>query len=206
MLPKREPQEKLGNFCICDDRLWVIEYSDLPRELAEQVDEETGRLRFLAGSIAIHVISVDFVDRLTHDPDSFGLPFHRANKTVPFFDPRTHSMVTPPGTNAVKLEMFVFDALPECEHSIILETSREEEFAPIKDANGKGMDSPHVSRQALIERGAKWLEQNGVVVARDVAGEVAASIEISPFVAIYPEDLQAHELPAQILEGDSFLL
>lgn len=206
MLPKREPMEKLGNFCMCADKLWVIEYSDMPVALAEEVDPGTGRLRFLAGSIAIHVLRVDFVERLTADPDQLGLPFHRAEKAVAYWDPACGAAVSPSGKNAVKLEMFVFDALPLCSRTVILETSREEEFAPIKDADGRGLDSPLVARRALIERGARWLEQNGVLVARDVAGEVAGMIEISPFVAIYPEDLQAYELPAQILEGDTFLL
>ena len=34
-LPKREPLEKLGNFCVVDGRVAVIEYSDLPEALRE---------------------------------------------------------------------------------------------------------------------------------------------------------------------------
>src|SRR5690606_36646108 len=52
MIPKREPKEKLGNFAVVDGKLIVIEYSDLPDELAEKRDER-GTLLFNAGSIAI---------------------------------------------------------------------------------------------------------------------------------------------------------
>jgi len=44
--------ERVGNFCLADGKLQVIEYSDLPDELA--TDQSDGSLKFNAGSIAIH--------------------------------------------------------------------------------------------------------------------------------------------------------
>ena len=55
-LPKRHPLEKLGNFCMVDGKVTVIEYSDLPEELAYATRDD-GTLLFSAGSIAIHVFS-----------------------------------------------------------------------------------------------------------------------------------------------------
>ncbi|MCK5557283.1 MAG: UTP--glucose-1-phosphate uridylyltransferase, partial [Candidatus Hydrogenedentes bacterium] len=63
-LPKREPTEKLGNFCVVDGKPTVIEYSDMPDELAQATTDE-GRLKFSAGSIAIHILSRTFVERIT---------------------------------------------------------------------------------------------------------------------------------------------
>ena len=61
-LSKRDPYEKLGNFCLVDGKTTIIEYSDLPAELAEACNPD-GRLKFSAGSIAIHIFKRSFVER-----------------------------------------------------------------------------------------------------------------------------------------------
>jgi UDP-N-acetylglucosamine/UDP-N-acetylgalactosamine diphosphorylase len=203
MLPKREPLEKLGNFCTVFGKMTVIEYSDLPEELAMQ-RLPNGELRFRAGSIAIHVIRRDFVEKLNMSSEGFGLPFHRAEKKVPYFDVEREAQIQPQQPNAVKLETFVFDALPMCDSSIIYETDRVEEFAPIK--NAEGSDSPQTSKAIQTERAARWLEQNGVVVPRDREGLVEAVIEIKQTTAIWPEDLGQIELPERVARGGELLL
>jgi UDP-N-acetylglucosamine/UDP-N-acetylgalactosamine diphosphorylase len=62
-------------------------------------------------------------------------------------------------------------------------TSRREEFAPLKNATGA--DSPESVRAALVALAADWLWQAGANVA---AGAV---VEVSPLVALGPEDLGA---------------
>lgn len=207
MLPKAYPTEKLGNFCLVDDKMTVIEYSDLPDELANERKSD-GSLRFLAGSIALHVLRVDFVEALNKQGD-FGLPFHRAEKKVPYLDGKGNR-VLPAANNAVKLETFVFDALPLTGKSIIYETDRVDEFAPIKNADATGpepsLDSPSTSKRAQTERAGRWLERAGVPVARDVAGYVNAVIEISQITAIEAEDLSGVELPLEVKRGERVLL
>lgn len=202
MVAKTEPGERVGVFCLVNGRTAVVEYSDLPRELAEQRDG-AGALRFNAGSPAIHMIGVDFVARLNESaPESGGglaLPFHRAEKKVPHIDPDTGERVEPEQPNAVKLEMFVFDALPLCEKSIVLETERIEEFAPIKNADGA--DSPATSARIQTERAARWLERAGVSVPRRPDGQPDCTLEISPLTAMRPEDLNAGRLPKSIQPG-----
>jgi UDP-N-acetylglucosamine/UDP-N-acetylgalactosamine diphosphorylase len=219
MLPKTGPKEKLGNFCLVHGRVTIIEYSDLPDELAHQRDAR-GELRFRAGSIAIHMIRRDFVEQLnegagaetardraisdqgkdTKPETRFSLPFHRAEKKVPYIDLATGRRVEPKLPNAVKLETFVFDALPLCRKSIILETDRVEEFAPIKNADAApgqpmAVDSPASSIKLQIERAARWLEANGVPVTRDDEGNVEGVIEIAHSTAIEPKDLEGVGLP-----------
>jgi UDP-N-acetylglucosamine/UDP-N-acetylgalactosamine diphosphorylase len=177
MLPKREALEKLGNFCLIDRKVTVIEYSDLPEALARQTLPD-GALRFRAGSIAIHALRTDFVASL-NDPaqgPGFRLPFHRAEKKVPFLDLNSGALIKPDRPNAVKLETFVFDALPLADVSIIYETDRLEEFAPIKNADApagqpEAPDSPASSRRLQTERNARWLEQVGIDVPRLAAGD-----------------------------------
>jgi UDP-N-acetylglucosamine/UDP-N-acetylgalactosamine diphosphorylase len=177
-LPKRDPLEKLGNFCVVDGNVMVIEYSDLPEDLARKTTED-GRLLFSAGSIGIHVFSREFVESLTAD-GHLDLPFHRAEKKVPFINPHGQ-IVEPDEPNAVKLEMFVFDALPKADGVVILRTARSEEFSPVKNAEGE--DSPATSLHDQVRRAAEWLEDAGVQVPRDADGQVAAPIEISPLLA-----------------------
>ena len=178
-LPKREAMEKLGNFCVVDGRVTVIEYSDMPEELARATTED-GHLRFPAGSIAIHAIDRAFVERLTADGQC-QLPFHRAEKKVPFVGDNADEPVRGDEPNAVKLEMFVFDALPLAGETVILEADRSEEFSPIKNAEGD--DSPASSLHDQVRRAAGWLEDAGIVVPRDADGQIAAAIEISPLFA-----------------------
>lgn len=184
VLPKRDPMEKVGNVCLVDGKVTVIEYSDMPEELARACTED-GRLRFGAGSIAIHLLSRSFVERLTAD-GKCDLPFHRTEKKVPHID-HTGRRVVPKEPNTVKLEMFVFDALPLARQSMVLETIRREEFSPIKNAQGE--DSLATCLHDQIRRAAGWLEQAGIAVPRDADGQIAAAIEISPLYADSAEAL-----------------
>lgn len=203
MVPKIAPDERVGVFCQVDGKTTVVEYSDLPAALANQRDERD-ELRFIAGSIAIHAIGVGFVERLTADRDRFGLPFHRAEKQVPYVDVETGRLVEPERPNAVKLEAFVFDALPLAQSSIVYETSRAEEFAPIK--NGAGVDSAATSHQLQSNRAGAWLAAHGVVVPRRPDGSVDARIEIAPLTALDADDLAGAPLPSTVARGAEVVL
>ena len=190
-VPKRDPLEKLGNFCLTDGRVMVIEYSDMPEELARSTRPD-GTLRFAAGSIAIHAFSRAFVERLTAAGEP-GLPFHRAVKKVPRVDAAGRAG-EPASPNAVKLERFIFDALPLATETVLLETLRGEEFSPIK--NAAGADSVETCLHDQVRRSAEWLESAGVAVPRDARGEVAAAIEISPLLALDAGELADRIDPA----------
>lgn len=197
MIPKVSPDEKVGVFCSVKGRVEVIEYSDLPVELSKQRNAD-GSLRFIAGSIAVHAMSVEFVRRLKAATDG-GLPYHRAEKKVPHVDLETGRLVQPEKPNAVKLERFVFDALPLSRASIVYETDRIEEFAPIKNATG--VDSVESSRKIQTLRAARWLEARGVRIPRDAAGEPECTLEISPLTAVEAADLDGKPLPTSIERG-----
>ncbi|MEM1164938.1 MAG: UDPGP type 1 family protein [Planctomycetota bacterium] len=199
MVPKRDASEKVGVLTRHRGKTEVIEYSDLPEELARATDD-AGALTFLAGSIGIHVIGVSFVERLNQGAAGFSLPFHRANKKVPHVDLETGHRVEPTEPNGVKLEAFVFDALPLAERSIVVETDRVDEFAPIK--NAEGVDSPASSKAIQTERAARMLEAAGVTVPRNAAGEPDCTLELSPRAAMTAEELRAKNIAA-IHPGES---
>jgi len=187
MLAKTNAFEKLGNFCVSDGKLQIIEYSDLPAELAESRDEK-GQLRFVAGSPAIHVLSRCFVERLTAG-GNLKLPFHRADKKVPFVD-EAGNPVAPETPNAVKLEAFIFDALPLAKKTMVLEGKREDVFGPTK--NKTGVDSAESCRLMLTDRAARYLEAAGIAVPRKADGTVDAVIELSPLAGIDAEDVSEY--------------
>ena len=200
MVPKRESAEKVGVFCRVGERTQVIEYSDMPESLMTEVDDD-GRLRYDAGNIAIHLLGVEFANRVFEENE---LPWHRALKKVPCFDLETQSKTTPESPNGVKLERFIFDALSLVSRPAILEVDRSMEFAPIKNATGQ--DSPESCRQAQNDLYGDWLASRGVDVTRDGNGHVLADIEISPLSAMTSEQLQPEDLPAAVGSDDRILI
>ena len=200
---KAHDLERVGNFCLDEGRVTVIEYSDLPDELAHAKNRD-GTRRFDAGSVAIHVLSRKFVERLTAPGSTTQLPWHRADKKVTHVDEHGQT-VTPDAPNAVKLEMFVFDAIPLAKNPLVLYAHRSEEFSPVKNATGD--DSPATARRDMIRRAATWLEKAGYTVPRGKDGEPALSLEIAPTYALDADDLkQQLTTPPKLAARESLLL
>ncbi|NQT03266.1 MAG: UDPGP type 1 family protein [Planctomycetes bacterium] len=198
---KTGPFEKVGNFCLADGRLNIIEYSDLPDELAEKRNPDKS-LTFKLGSIAIHIINRAFVEKL--NADGFSLPLHRALKKIPNIDD-CGEPVGPDEPNGVKLETFVFDAVPLASKSIILETLRSEEFAPTKNATG--VDSIESTKKMMVDRAARWLESAGLNIPKKTDGSIDCVLEITPGFALQKEDVKEklNQIP-QIKPGDKICL
>ncbi|MBU0639540.1 MAG: UTP--glucose-1-phosphate uridylyltransferase [Planctomycetes bacterium] len=184
---KADDLERVGNFCLADGKVAVIEYSDLPDELALQKNADGSR-RFDAGSIAIHVLSRKFVEKLTGRGATLELPWHRAEKRASVLN-EAGQKVEPNEPNVVKLELFVFDAIPLAHNPLVLYTRREEEFSPVK--NAEGVDSAVTARRDMVRRAARWLEACGCRVPRDAAGEPATDLEINPAYALDADDLRS---------------
>jgi UDP-N-acetylglucosamine/UDP-N-acetylgalactosamine diphosphorylase len=189
VIAKKDPLEKVGNLALIDGRCGIIEYSDLPDRLARQTDED-GRLRFRLGNAAIHVFDVGFLKRMTESgirsPES-GLTFHTARKKVPYLNEQGE-IVEPDEPNALKFEMFIFDALLMAKRWTLVEINPAEEFHPLKNATGA--DSPDTVKQAMSNVAGGWLEQAGAFVSRQSNGNVSVPLEISPLLALEASDLQ----------------
>lgn len=198
VVEKVAPDEKLGLVVSVDGRPQVIEYSDLPTDLAERRGPE-GSLELWAGSIAIHVFDRAFVERLVSD---LRLPFHRAVKKVPYVDD-SGRRVSPNEPNGVKFEQFIFDALPLAERWALVETSRSREFEPLKNATGP--DSPATVRQRMSDQFADWLERAGASVVRRGDGSVPFGVEISPLFALDAAELKSKVEPGLRVDGPIYL-
>ena len=92
VVEKTSPHDKVGNVVMVDGKMQIIEYSDLPDEVAQQRHGD-GTLKLWAGSIAVHVFDVAFLERMAGHADA--LPFHRATKKVAYVDPRGELQSTP---------------------------------------------------------------------------------------------------------------
>jgi len=173
-------REPVGVHCLCDGQYRVIEYTefDLYPQLLET--DPAGNPVHYAGNPAIHLLSVDFVQRVYDHFDAF--PWHRAHKKIPYIDGQG-TLVNPSAPNGYKFETFVFDALRYIQHPpVALEIRREGEYTPIKQFDGE--NSVTAARRAMTARWARWLDAAGSPVPRDSAGAPTINIEISPAFAL----------------------
>ncbi len=180
VIPKAYPEERLGVPALLAGRPAVIEYSDLD-PASMRAHAPGGGLLFPYGSIAIHLLNTSFAARM-----ALPLPLHLARKRVRCLVPRPGGAAVEE-REAVKFESFIFDAVPLAASPQFLETSREEEFAPLKNAAGR--DSIATCVAGMIEQHSRWLEACGVRVPR-AGGRPRHRVEISPLFAADAQALQ----------------
>ena len=198
VIERRTPEEKLGVVVKVDDIPQVIEYSDLPPELAGRRLRD-GSLELWAGSVAIHVFERELIERIVGQQR---LPFHRAIKKVSYVG-EAGNLVKPSEPNAVKFEQFIFDALPHAQRWAIVETNRATEFEPLK--NAVGPDSPATVHQRMSDLFGDWLELAGAKVPRRADGSIPFGIEISPLFALDAQELKSRLEPGLVVERPLYL-
>ncbi len=137
---KANPQEKVGVFCKRNGKPNVIEYSEITEEMAEQRDEN-GELLYGESHILCNLFSVEAIEKMGANP----LPYHVAYKKATYLN-KDGKLVVPDSPNAYKVEALLFDAFGEVDDMAILRVKREEEFAPVKNADSAGVDCPKTAR------------------------------------------------------------
>lgn len=192
---KQTPQDRLGVFAMIDGQMQVIEYSDLPDDVAEKRTSD-GSLYLWAGSIAVHVFSVAFLERALALKNA--LPFHIARKKVPFIDD-SGRLVEPKEPNALKFERFIFDLLPHARNPLVVEFAEGDVFAPLKNAPGASRDTPEYVHQFMIAQHRKWLAASGTKVGNGVA------VEISPLWALDAEGVAARADRPHLIDSATYL-
>lgn len=175
-IPKTGPLQSVGNLVSIDGRIHVIEYSDLPGEVACQTRAD-GSLLLWAGSIAVHVFDVDFLKRMAQHAGA--LPFHLARKKVPYLD-RSGQRVEPASPNALKFEKFIFDLLPLARHSIVVEVDPAEAFSPVKNSATGSTSTVLTAQQAILRQARTALQQIDVDVDSSIPVELAPELLANP--------------------------
>jgi len=173
VVKKLYPEEKLGNIVKNRKYNFVIEYSDMPKESMFEVDDN-GELKYLMGSIGIHMFSVDFLDKVSKK-----LEIHFANKVVEGYILQDDNEPKYGEIDAIKFETFVFDVIKLTKKSLFFETERVNDFAPLK--NRSGVDSIETTIQGQTNQFFYWLKE-AMLITKD-AKLGSSKIEISPLYA-----------------------
>jgi UDP-N-acetylglucosamine/UDP-N-acetylgalactosamine diphosphorylase len=159
----------------------VVEYSDLPENYRDMTNAD-GSLTFDGGNIAIHLFKLEGLRKL----QTSKLPWHTARKTVCGIE------------KCWKFEQFLFDAFPQLGTMMPFGVVREEEFSPVKNAEGN--DSPKTARTMIGRLHREWLRKAHVEVTPNKL------YEVSPTLSYAGEGLSRRvferELGRNILEFD----
>ena len=136
---KANPKERVGVFCTRNNKPSVIEYTEITDEMANQVDEN-GELVYGESHINCNLFNIERINGIAKNK----LPYHSAFKKSKYID-ENGKLVEPTSPNAYKFEAFIFDAFVSLDSMAILRVKREDEFAPVK--NAEGTDSPATARE-----------------------------------------------------------
>ena len=138
-IEKTDPKEKVGVFCRKNKKVGVIEYTEISEEMAHQRDDY-GSLVYGDANAIFHLYNIKGLEKVSE----LKLPYHTAVKKATYLD-ENGKIVKGEKPNAYKFEMFIFDSYEMFDDVVVLRVKREEEFAPIK--NAEGQDSPETARK-----------------------------------------------------------
>ena len=138
---KAYPEEKVGVFCNKNGRPSVIEYTEMPKDMSTQKDNN-GELKFGESHILCNLFNLKSIEKISENI----LPYHPAFKKANYLN-NDGKIVEASEPNAYKFEAFLFDAFEELDDMAILRVKREEEFAPVKNSDAKGVDCPKTARE-----------------------------------------------------------
>ena len=138
---KKYPEEKVGVFCKKNGKPSIIEYTELSDQMAHAVDEN-GELKYGESNIIVHIFELETMEYISKNI----LPYHPAFKKANHLD-KNGNVVIATEPNAYKFEAFIFDAFEQLDNMSILRVNREEEFAPVKNSDEKGVDCPKTARE-----------------------------------------------------------
>ena len=136
---KANPHEKVGVFCKMNGHPKVIEYTELPEKMAEEVDED-GELKYGESHIMCNLFSIEAIEKISTQ----SLMYHPAFKKNSYIDEEGKEVI-PQEPNSYKFESFIFDAFEFFDDIAILRGKREDDFAPVK--NKDGVDSPRTAKE-----------------------------------------------------------
>lgn len=136
---KNNPQERVGVLCKKNGKVKVIEYTEIPEEMRLAVNEN-GEILYGESHIMCNLFNIEAIEKASTKE----LKYHVAEKKAEFID-KDGNLVKPEEPNCYKFEKFIFDSFCLFDEIAILRGKREEDFAPIK--NAEGVDSPKTAKK-----------------------------------------------------------
>jgi UDP-N-acetylglucosamine/UDP-N-acetylgalactosamine diphosphorylase len=194
-IAKQDAQDKTGNIVELDGRIQMIEYTEMPTQLAEQTTPD-GQLQFWAANIAVHIFKTSFLQQLARDPTA--LPFHTAHKTVAHIDD-LGNQIHPAEPNAIKFERFIFDSLSVSPKTTVIEADRNLVFAAVKNRASASFNTVHTCQQAISALHRNWLIAAGVQVDMNI------TVEIDPRWARNAQQVRERSDLPETIKTDLFL-
>jgi UDP-N-acetylglucosamine/UDP-N-acetylgalactosamine diphosphorylase len=191
-LAKASPDERVGVFVRKGKGVGVVEYSELDPDSAKEVKKD-GELLYNWSNICMQYYSRKFLEKICKEDLSL-LEHHLARKSIQTVDGQV---------NGVKLEKFIFDVFPHAKKTCLVEVSRSEEFAPVKNAFGCDRDSPDTAKKLLMSLHRQWAEHAGANIVSAI-GEEDGGIEISPRISYGGENLAAR-CHGQLIESGTII-
>lgn len=144
---KNSPNERVGVLCKKNGKVKVIEYTEVPKEMMVATDE-AGEFLYGESHIMCNLFSLEAIEKASTKE----LKYHVAVKKIKYID-ENEKLVNPTEPNCYKFEKFVFDSFGLFDEIAILRGKREEDFAPIK--NAEGQDSPETAKKLYEKYMAK---------------------------------------------------
>ena len=184
VLWKTSPDEKVGVVATKGGKPCIVEYSDISKEMSERRGSD-GRLVFGAGNICNHYYTLEFMEDVI--VPNLGSMYHVARKKIPYYDDEKKETVKPTSNNGIKLESFIFDVFPLSKNMAVLDVSRAEEFAPVKNPPGTDSDSPDTARRLFSNLAKEWVRKAGVTLKGDVDSDMC---EVGPMTSYNGEGLE----------------
>jgi len=166
---KGAPTEAVGITCKVDDHYQVVEYSEITNSSSELRNKD-GSLVYSAANICIHFFTFDFLDRVVNTNER-SLQLHVAKKKIPHVD-QDGQLIKPTSPNGIKMEKFVFDVFRFANNFVVWECLRDEEFAPLKNAEGAKDCTPTYCRNAVLALHQKWLKSAGAEIVTSTGENV----------------------------------
>ena len=136
---KANPHERVGVFAKMNGHPKVIEYSEMPEKMAEEVDSD-GELKYGEAHIMCNLYTIEAIEKISKET----LIYHSAFKKNSYIDENGKEVI-PTEPNSYKFESFIFDAFELFDDIAILRGKREDDFAPVK--NKEGVDSPKTAKE-----------------------------------------------------------
>lgn len=140
---KAYAEEKVGVYCKKNDKIGMIEYTEITSEMASARDEK-GEFLYGESNILCNLFDIKVLERISKNK----LPYHVAHKKANYIDNKGNEIIAEK-PNAYKFESFMFDAFEGLDNMLLFRVKREEEFAPVK--NKEGVDSPETARKLYNE-------------------------------------------------------
>lgn len=188
IVEKNDGLELVGNLVHGDAEgktLRVVEYFDFPESLAKETTP-AGGLKYWAGSVGIHLIQLDFLDRMARriQEEPGFLPYHLPLKKIQTREGEEWGL---------KPERFIFDVLPYAKDPVAARADRLDAFATLKK-------EPEPVRDHLSALYTSWLRRAGAVVPEN------ARVEIAPSFALDAETVREKVPAGTVFTGEEIVL